>query len=101
MKKQTFITYWLDDETRAWLDFERWGYKRQSSVIRALKYLYNDELYRHLLHRPSTTAVIYTTDDDCKDTFAAIVKLPEGKILTTTPPAGWETTPPERYQFKY
>ena len=44
MKEQTFITI-LEDENNKMIDFERWSYKRASTVERKVKELYTKYYY--------------------------------------------------------
>ena len=45
MKKQTYIVK-IYDENGLMIDFERFAYKRVSSVVDAMTKLYNNDLYR-------------------------------------------------------
>jgi len=63
MKKQTFISCMEDAQGRT-IGFERWGYKRLSTVVNKLKYLYNEyhSVYKKDLER-SSFITIYPTPD--------------------------------------
>lgn len=46
MKKQTYISY-LEDSNGNMINFERWGYKKTSTIIKSLKKLYNEYYFSY------------------------------------------------------
>lgn len=63
MKKQTYISY-LEDKEGKRLDFERWAYKKPSTILDKLKILYNDyySIYKDNIEK-SEYVTIYKTPD--------------------------------------